>query len=276
MENKLRRGLALLMTLIMLISCAPMDALAAIVPVSGGTQTSDGLSLFSIVKPPVATVTYVFMNGTEEFARQILKNGETLNNPGTPKADKEFVGWFDESGNQLTFPITASVGSASFTVTVNARFADVYFVFFTNEKGEVMVTKKGKKGDTISTEGVTYPVGNEESIVGWEDASGNLVPSVTLNGSDVTLKARVENGHWITYDSQGGTYVAPAFVKANETTSAPAAPSRPGYTFDHWSETVGGAAFSFGQKLDKKLTLYALDAQCQYALHRHPLAGKRR
>ena len=258
MENKLRRGLALLMTLIMLISCAPMDALAAIVPVSGGTQTSDGLSLFSIVKPPVATVTYVFMNGTEEFARQILKNGETLNNPGTPKADKEFVGWFDESGNQLTFPITASVGSASFTVTVNARFADVYFVFFTNEKGEVMVTKKGKKGDTISTEGVTYPVGNEESIVGWEDASGNLVPSVTLNGSDVTLKARVENGHWITYDSQGGTYVAPAFVKANETTSAPAAPSRPGYTFDHWSETVGGAAFSFGQKLDKKLTLYAV------------------
>ena len=258
MENKLRRGLALLMTLIMLISCAPMDALAAIVPVSGGTQTSDGLSLFSIVKPPVATVTYVFMNGTEEFARQILKNGETLNNPGTPKADKEFVGWFDESGNQLTFPITASVGSASFTVTVNARFADVYFVFFTNEKGEVMVTKKGKKGDTISTEGVTYPVGNEESIVGWEDASGNLVPSVTLNGSDVTLKARVENGHWITYDSQGGTYVAPAFVKGNGTTTAPAAPTRPGYTFRHWSATEGGAAFTFGNALTTALTLYAV------------------
>ena len=258
MENKLRRGLALLMTLIMLISCAPMDALAAIVPVSGGTQTSDGLSLFSIVKPPVATVTYVFMNGTEEFARQILKNGETLNNPGTPKADKEFVGWFDESGNQLTFPITASVGSASFTVTVNARFADVYFVFFTNEKGEVMVTKKGKKGETISTEGVTYPVGNEESIVGWKDESGKIVTSVTLTDHDVTLTAIVENGHWITYDSQGGTYVAPAFVKGNGTTTAPAAPTRPGYTFHHWSATVGGAAFTFGQPLDQALTLYAV------------------
>ena len=258
MENKLRRGLALLMTLIMLISCAPMDALAAIVPVSGGTQTSDGLSLFSIVKPPVATVTYVFMNGTEEFARQILKNGETLNNPGTPKADKEFVGWFDESGNQLTFPITASVGSASFTVTVNARFADVYFVFFTNEKGEVMVTKKGKKGETISTEGVTYPVGNEESIVGWKDESGKIVTSVTLTDHDVTLTAIVENGHWITYDSQGGTYVAPAFVKGNGTTTAPAAPTRPGYTFRHWSATEGGAAFTFGNALTTKLTLYAV------------------
>ena len=157
MENKLRRGLALLMTLIMLISCAPMDALAAIVPVSGGTQTSSGVSLKSIVKPPVATTTYVFMNGTEEFARQILKNGETLNNPGTPEADsanKEFVGWYD-GNTQLSFPYTVSVGNASSTVTVKAKFADVYFVFFTNEKGEVMVTKKGANGDTISTEGVT-------------------------------------------------------------------------------------------------------------------------
>lgn len=261
MENKLRRGLALLMTLIMLISCAPMDALAAIVPVSGGTQTSSGVSLKSIVKPPVATTTYVFMNGTEEFARQILKNGETLNNPGTPTADsanKEFVGWFDESGNQLTFPITASVGSASSTVTVNARFADVYFVFFTNPSGEVMVTKKGKKGDTISTEGVTYPVGNEESIVGWKDESDKTVFSVTLADKDITLTAIVTAGHWITYDSQGGTYVAPAFVKGNGTTTAPAAPTRPGYTFHHWSATVGGTAFTFGQSLEQKLTLYAV------------------
>ena len=264
MENKLRRGLALLMTLIMLISCAPMDALAAIVPVSGGTQTSDGLSLLSIVKPPVATVTYVFMNGTEEFARQILKNGQTLNNPGTPKADnanKEFVGWFDESGNQLTFPITASVGNVSYTITVNAQFADVYFVFFTNPSGEVMVTKKDTNGKTVFTEGVTYPVGNEESLIGWNYSGSEeepLVDFVKLDRADVTLKAVVKQGHWITFDSQGGTYVEPAFVKGNGTTTAPAAPTRPGYTFRHWSATEGGAAFTFGNALTTALTLYAV------------------
>ena len=264
MENKLRRGLALLMTLIMLISCAPMDALAAIVPVSGGTQTSPGITLLSIVQKPVATTTYVFMNGTEEFARQILKNGETLNNPGTPDAgspNKEFVGWFDESGNQLTFPITASVGTVSSTVTVNARFADVYFVFFTNPSGEVMVTKKGANGDTITAAGVTYPVGNEQSIIGW-NYTGNendpLISEVKLEGEDVTLKAVVKDGHWITYDSQGGTYVAPAFVKGNGTTTAPADPTRPGYTFHHWSATVGGAVFTFGNALTTALTLYAV------------------
>ena len=265
MENKLRRGLALLMTLIMLISCAPMDALAAIVPVSGGTQTSEGVSLLSIVKPPVATHTYIFMNefmngDNKEFARQILKNGQTLNNPGTPAAgspNKEFTGWRDGDNDAPAFGKAVTVTETK-TITYHAQFDDVYFVFFTNPDGEVMVTKKGHQGDTITTADVSYPVGNEESIVGWKDESGSPVSSVTLNGSDVTLTAKVENGHWITYDSQGGTYVAPAFVKGNGTTTAPAAPTRPGYTFHHWSAAVGGAAFTFGQPLDQALTLYAV------------------
>ena len=260
MKTKLRKLLALLMTLAMFISSVPTTALAAVVPYPGGTETGSGISLRSIVKPPVATTTYVFMNGTEEFARQILKDGQTLNNPGTPdagSANKEFTGWRDGDNNAPTFG--AVTVTETKTITYHAQFADVYFVFFTNEKGEVMVTKKGANGDTISTEGVTYPVGNEQSIVGWKDASGNLVSSVTLNGSDVTLTARGENGHWITYDSQGGTYVAPAFVKGNGTTTAPAAPTRPGYTFKHWSETKGGdAAFTFGQQLNQALTLYAV------------------
>ena len=259
MKTKLRKLLALLMTLAMFISSVPTTALAAVVPYSGGTDTGSGISLRSIVKPPVATTTYVFMNGTEEFARQILKDGETLNNPGTPDAgspNREFTGWRDGDNNAPTFG--AVTVTETKTITYHAQFADVYFVFFTNEKGEVMVTKKGANGDTISTEGVTYPVGNEESITAWLDANGSPVSSVTLNGSDVTLTARVENGHWITYDSQGGTYVAPAFVKGNGTTTAPAAPTRPGYTFRHWSATVGGAAFTFGQPLDQALTLYAV------------------
>ena len=259
MENKLRRGLALLMTLIMLISCAPMDALAAIVPVPGGTQTSDGFALKSIVKPPVATHTYIFMNGNGEFARQILKDGETLNNPGTPysgSANKEFTGWRDDAGNAPAFGTVTVTKTKEFTY--HAQFDDVYFVFFTNEKGEVMVTKKGKNGNTITTDGVTYPVGNEQTIVGWKNESGNIVTSVKLEHKDVTLTAIVANGHWITYDSQGGTYVAHAFVKGGATTTAPAVPTRPGYTFHHWSATVGGAAFTFGQQLDQALTLYAV------------------
>ena len=259
MKTKLRKLLALLMTLAMFISSVPTTALAAVVPYPGGTDTGSGISLRSIVKPPVATTTYVFKNGDTEFARQIVKNGETLNNPGTPDAgspNREFTGWRDDNNNAPVFGAVTVTETKE--ITYHAQFADVYFVFFTNEKGEVMVTKKGANGETIPAEGVTYPVGNEESITAWLDANGSPVSSVTLNGSDVTLTARVENGHWITYDSQGGTYVAPAFVKGNGTTTAPAAPTRPGYTFRHWSAAVGGAAFTFGQPLDQALTLYAV------------------
>ena len=259
MENKLRRGLALLMTLIMLISCAPMDALAAIVPVPGVTQTSDGFALKSIVKPPVATHTYIFKNGDTEFARQIVKDGETLNNPGTPDSgsqNKEFTGWRDGDNNAPVFG--AVTVTETKTITYHAQFADVYFVFFTNEKGEVMVTKKGHAGDKIITAEVTYPVGNEDSIIGWKNGDTLVEDPFVMPSNDVTLTAVVEKGHWITYDSQGGTYVAPAFVKANETTTAPAVPTRPGYTFHHWSQDVGGTAFTFGQQLNQSPTLYAV------------------
>ena len=274
--RKFKKFIALLMTVMMFISMLPMDALAEII--AGGGNASEGkqipIAVLSVTTPPTVTRTYVFVNGKNDngednvFASQILKNGEELVNPGTPSypaagqaANKEFTGWYIGE-EKITFPYTASVGTTSDTVTVEARFDDVYFVFFTNPNGDVMVTKKGKVGEEISTEGVTYPVGNEQSIIGW-NYTGNeddpLISKVKLEGGDVTLKAVVKDGHWITYDSQGGTYVAPAFVKGGATTTAPAAaPTRPGYTFQRWSATVGGAAFDFGQQLDQALTLHAV------------------
>ena len=258
--RKFKKFIALLMTVMMFISMLPMDALAEII--AGGGNASEGkqipISVRSVVKPPVVTHTYIFMNGTTEFARQIVKDGETLNNPGTPdsgSANKEFTGWLDDNNQAPAFG--AVTVTETKTITYHAQFADVYFVFFTNEKGEVMVTKKGNNGDTIPTADVTYPVGNEQSIIGWKDENDNIVTSVTLDGKDITLTAIVADGHWITYDSQGGTYVAPAFVKGNGTTTAPAAPTRPGYKFGGW-QTEDGAAFTFGGALTAALTLYAV------------------
>ena len=156
--RKFKKFIALLMTVMMFISMLPMDALAEII--AGGGNASSGqqfpFELLSVVKPPVATHTYIFMNGTTEFARQIVKNGETLNNPGTPDAgspDREFTGWLDDN-NQA--PVFGAVNvTETKTTTYHAQFADVYFVFFTNPSGEVMVTKKGKVGEKISTAGVT-------------------------------------------------------------------------------------------------------------------------
>ena len=64
MKTKLRKLLAMLMTLAMFISSVPTTALAAVVPANSQT-TSSSFTLKSVVKP-VATHTYIFMNGDTE------------------------------------------------------------------------------------------------------------------------------------------------------------------------------------------------------------------
>ena len=131
--------------------------------------------------------------------------------------------------------------TATETVTLTAAFTDVFYVFFKNTNGAVVATRSGRNGETISTSGVSFPVAGDEAITGWL-LNGIPVDSVTLDGADVTLTAQVSKGFWITFDSKGGSYVAPAFYAQGQTAAAPAAPARPGYVFNGWFTEAGAAA----------------------------------
>ena len=115
------------------------------------------------------------------------------------------------------------------------------------------------KGDVIKTDDVTYGLENTtDAITGWylERSYQTRVDSVTLDKENITVYAKVETGHWITFDSDGGTYVAPKFYSANEVTAAPNAEmTKPGYTFGHWE--YNGAQFNFGSPLTENITLKA-------------------
>ncbi len=58
--------------------------------------------------------------------------------------------------------------------------------------------------------------------------------SVTLENSNIDLYAKVEAGYWITFESNGGSYVEPMFFAASATAQPPAVPVRHGYTFAGW------------------------------------------
>lgn len=271
MKNMLRRPIAMLLAMVMILSCVPMEGLAAIVPVNGPTTSSDGISLFSIVQPPVATYTYNFVNGETTVSTQIVKDGESLLDPGTPESKdvhdvhKEFVGWYTaaEGGTQFTSfgEIEIADGAESQTITLYARFKTVYFVFFEDSTGRIIHTEKGEPGDKIQTSVGTaaYPLSGEENLTGWKvKGTDNTTDEVTLNNNtDIHLTAVVSKGHWITFDSQGGSYVEPKFVEAGSVGTVPAAPTRPGYTFDHWSKE-DGSEYDWSQTVDDSLTLYAV------------------
>lgn len=76
---------------------------------------------------------------------------------------------------------------------------------------------------------------------------------MTIADDDITLTAVVTKGHWITFDSDGGSYVTPQFVTG--ATQEPTDPTRAGYTFADWR--LNGSAFAFGGTLTGNIALEA-------------------
>lgn len=144
------------------------------------------------------------------------------------------------------------------TIPVQAIFETVYTVYFCYEGRTVATKELTDTQPSVSTGDVLVPVGADEKLTGWyigetpyETVSKANFPA----GSDtLTLTAKVDKGHWIHFNSAGGSYVAPQFVTGN--TSQPADPARPGFSFEGWYEESGNR-FTFGNQLTSNITLTA-------------------
>ena len=79
---------------------------------------------------------------------------------------------------------------------------------------------------------------------------------ITISG-DVVFSVYAPRGQWLIFHEEGGTYVAPQFIKTEETTREPAVTMRKlGYTFDGWY-TAAGEEFTFGNPLLDRTEIYA-------------------
>lgn len=144
------------------------------------------------------------------------------------------------------------------TITVQAIFETVYTVYFKHDGRTVATKELTDTQPSVSTGDVLVPVGADEKLTGWYFGETRYERVSTADfpaGSDtLTLTARVEKGHWIHFNSAGGSYVAPQFVTGN--TIQPADPARPGFSFEGWYEE-SGKQFTFGSPLTSNITLTA-------------------
>lgn len=144
------------------------------------------------------------------------------------------------------------------TITVQAIFETVYTVYFKHDGRTVATKELTDTQSSVSTGDVLVPVGADEKLTGWYFGETRYETVSTADfpaGSDtLTLTARVEKGHWIHFNSAGGSYVAPQFVTGN--TIQPADPARPGFLFEGWYEESGNR-FTFGSPLTSNITLTA-------------------
>jgi len=269
MNNYFRRKIALVMALLMFFSNVPFAVLANdFIP---ATVDGPACSIMQIMNAnPVAdTHTYIFkVDGAKWGDEQIVKNGQYLVEPEAPeKENHKFIGWFVgeeqvQFGSEHTIEVTETIEE----IIVNAKFEEVYYVFFmdgTGDKPSVFMTKEGGPGDEISTD-VTLPLASTQAVTGWyKDKSltdGPVGANYTIDNANQTLWPKIEEGHYLYFDSGNqGTYIAPQFVLPGNGTVKPTNdPTRPGYTFSHWSETDGGSEFTFGHTLGEDKTLYAV------------------
>lgn len=235
MKNGFQKLTAIFMTVLMFLAVIPVSAWGA---EQYSNSVVPGISVLSILPGDTNTITYIFQkkNGeqTEEIARQIVKEGDTLLEPEVKTGENEkFTGW----DPAVTFGTVGEITETK-TITVTAKIEKVYYIFFKDNTGRVVATKECTDGQTVSDfSDVTFPVGPDESITGWyfdEAAQTEKADSVTINGQNVTLYAKVEKGYWITFDANGGSYTAPVFYANGTAAAAPAEPSKPGFKFAGW------------------------------------------
>ena len=231
--------------------------LLAFVMVLGLTATvfaEGGISIASI-QPEADTHTYIFQAGGVEIGRQIIKHNESLKDPGVPSAPagQRFVRWYPA----VSFGMPVSVTQTQ-TIPVQAIFETVYTVYFCYEGRTVATKELTDTQPSVSTGDVLVPVGADGKLTGWyigEKRYETVSKADFLDGSDtLTLTAKVDKGHWIHFNSAGGSYVAPQFVTGN--TIPPADPARPGFSFEGWYEESGNR-FTFGNQLTSNITLTA-------------------
>lgn len=258
MKNGFQKLTAIFMTVLMFLTVIPVSAWGA---ERYSNSVVPGISVLSILPGDTNTITYIFQkkNGeqTEEIARQIVKKGDTLLEPEVKTGENEkFTGW----DPAVTFGTVGEITETK-TITVTAKIEKVYYIFFKDNTGRVVATKECTDGQTVSDfSDVTFPVGSDESITGWyfDAANTQKADSVTINGQNVTLYAKVEKGYWITFDANGGSYTAPVFYANGTTAAAPVTnPTLPGYSFDRWyldKECKNEADFS---KITTSTTVYA-------------------
>ena len=264
MRNSLKKITALFMAALMLLAVLAVGAL-------GDEQYSNsvtpGIGLYSILDPETPVVTYIFYNGETEYARQAVKDGETLYEPEAPVMEQDntvFTGWYREDGTKFA-EFGVQTVTAKDTVKLYAHFAPAYYVYFYTPDGSTLKHTMSVSGNSssIDVSDVTYDAGSTKKVTGWaltpngtEDISTNVTfPS---GANSVSLYAIETEGYWVIFHTGEGSVITPVFKAAGENLllSDVTEPSRTGFKFSGWYDNAAGTGDVIRQ-VNSAMNLYA-------------------
>ena len=201
-------------------------------PMNTGTVINDKTNIPNPNGTPV-TVTYDYGERGGIYAKQIVQAGEKAVKPDDPKVNGlTFGGWYTDEdctdGNEYNFTAPVTKG-----MTLTAKWtANSYTITFDTDGGSAIDPITQGYGTTIKAP--TAPTKTGYTFAGWDRA----IPA-TMPAENMTIKANwTVNQYTITFDTDGGSTVAPITQDYGTAITAPEAPTKIGYTFAGWNPEI--------------------------------------
>ncbi len=200
-------------------------------------------------------------NGGTAVDDQSIPYNELAAAPADPtKAGHTFAGWFTDSGMSQAFDFDDTTVTKDITLyakwTINS-----YTVNFNSNGGTAVDDQSIQYGELATTPASPAKAGH--TFAGWFTDSGLSqafdFDNTTVTG-DLTLYAKwTPDKYTISFDTLGGSAVDDVSVEHGNKLTAPASPSRSGYTFSGWYVDLElKTPFDFDQtEMIADLTLYA-------------------
>ncbi|MDY5895212.1 MAG: InlB B-repeat-containing protein [Oscillospiraceae bacterium] len=207
--------------------------------VLSGTVAPDGSLVLSVYYSRNQYTFKTVVDGVE--APVTYYYGADIEAPAAPvKEGYTFVKW------DATIPATMPARD----VTVTAVFKiNQYTITFVTDGGTAVAPITQDYGTAVTAPAAPTKVGY--TFAGWDKAIPETIPA-----EDMTITAKwTVNQYTITFNTDGGSDVAPITQDYGTAVAAPAAPTKAGYTFAGWYKD--GVAYTFTTMPAEDITLTA-------------------
>ena len=190
----------------------------------GGTYTENaGITLYPVWTPNRYTITFDTAGGSD-IAPITQDYGTAIVAPADPTREGyTFIGW-DKA-------IPATMPAENVTITAKWK-VNSYTITFDTAGGSAVAPITQNYGTAITAP--TNPTREGYTFIGWDKA----IP-VTMPAENMTITAKWKvNSYTITFDTNGGSTIAPITQDYGTAIAAPANPTKEGYTFVGWNTEI--------------------------------------
>ena len=176
-------------------------------------------------------VIVTYKDGDSEYAKQVLPSGTLATRPDAPAATPgyTFGGWNKADGTAWDY----ASDKVTDNITLYAKWAaNTYTITFDTAGGSEIAPITQDYGTAITVP--ADPTREGYTFIGWDKE----IPT-TMPAENMTVTAQWEiNQYKITFDTNGGSEIAPITQDYGTAITSPADPTREGYTFIGWDREI--------------------------------------